>query len=249
MPEVMNELTLKQFFPVHILECDIDKELAKEFKDVIKPLIKNYQITLPEKPYKTDYGEPVSILRKASEQSKCIEQVTDKIIELGNVFTEAMGLEKRERYFSAWINIFEGKDYQPMQHHCKNMFDISGVYCVDGDENCSPLTIHNPSPFLQGTPVSSELNYSKAVIPFKTGRVYIFPSWLNHEIPVNLNNYWSTNDTLITMGFQMDQSTFLGFKPIEEDSTKGTGRKIGSAGQQRGEHQKPYSGNPTKGKF
>ena len=119
MPEVMNELTLKQFFPVHVLEHSIDEELAKEFKGVISPLIKNYQITLPEKPYKTDYGEPVSILRKASEQSKCIEQVTDKIIELGNVFTEAMGLEKRERYFSAWINIFEGKDYQPMQHHCK----------------------------------------------------------------------------------------------------------------------------------
>ena len=243
MPEVMNELTLKQYFPVHVLEYNIDEELAKELRDVITPMIKNYKPTLSKKTYKTDYGEPVSILKEASLKSKCIEQVTDKLIELGNVYIQAMGLEEKERHFSAWINSYKGKEYQPIQHQCKNMFDISGVYCVDNVPNAS-LTIHNPSPFLQGTTVSSEHNYSKAILKFVMGKIYMFPSWLNHEISAT-----DSFNPLVTMHFNFDQNTYLGFKPIEEDSTKGTGRNIGSAGKQRKERQKPYSGNIPKGRY
>ncbi len=193
------EVTLQQYFMTSILTYDINPDLANRISDSVTPIIKNLKETKPNNQHKSDYGEESPVLAQADEAS--IEELTNKILELGNVYIQNQGLGSFKRYFSAWVNSYDGTQYKSMHNHCRNVHDVHGVYYVEADESMSPLIIHHPSPFMQGQPISTPQNYASAKLAIKKGRIYMMPSWLMHEVRAD-----SANESgRISIGFKYEQ--------------------------------------------
>ena len=193
------EVTLQQYFMTSILTYDINPDLANRISDSVTPIIKNLKETKPNNQHKSDYGEESPVLAQADEAS--IEELTNKILELGNVYIQNQGLGSFKRYFSAWVNSYDGTQYKSMHNHCRNVHDVHGVYYVEADESMSPLIIHHPSPFMQGQAIRTQTNYASAQLKPKKGRIYMMPSWLMHEVRAD-----SANESgRISIGFKYEQ--------------------------------------------
>ncbi len=91
-----------------------------------------------------------------------------------------------------WINVNGYKDYNTSHRH-PNSF-LSGVYYLQTHENCGCISMTNPcasivegywSPHLIVNN-DNKLNL-KWEFPAETGRMYIFPSWMEHEVKPNLD--------------------------------------------------------------
>lgn len=196
-------MRLTEHFAVRILEHDIDPALADKLEEVITPHIKDY---VPKSPKNwkcvTDFGEEENIFEKINQSGEtCIIEFTDLLMKVCDKYVTAVGLPEAKRFIHSWVQSYNGTQYSRMHHHCQNMFDVSGCYYVTGTNDSSPLTIHNPIPFVQGTPMLHPNNKSHTNLSIAKGRLYIFPNWLNHEVQPNQNN--ETGRTMV--GFNYSQ--------------------------------------------
>ncbi len=245
--ESYKEVSLEQYFMTSILKFDVDPDLASRVSDCVTPLIHDLKETKPNKQHKSDYGEDKPILETASVDNPCIDELTNKILELGNVYIQNQGFGNFQRYFSAWVNSYDGTQYKSMHNHCRNVGDIHGVYYVEADELQSPLIIHHPSPFMQGQPISTEYNYAEAQLKIKQGRIYMMPAWLMHEVRADKNNKGSHDNYTqgrISIGFKYEQ--------IMKDSYQDEQYKIETEKvdmSQPVDTPKPYAGSAGGGKF
>ena len=244
--EQSKEVTLEQYFQISILCVEVDPDLAHSISNCVTPLIKDLKETKPNNQHKSDYGEASPVLATAADGNPCIEELTNKILEVGNVYIQNQGLGSFKRYFSAWVNSYDGTQYKGIHNHCRNVNDVHGVYYVEADESMSPLIIHHPSPFMQGQAISTEYNYSSVKLKPQKGRIYMMPSWLMHEVHAD-----SANESgRISIGFKYEQIMKDSYEDqqyiIEQqkpyDMTEG-GEPLTTA------QPKPYAGSAGGGKF
>ena len=197
------QVMVEQYFFTNILKFDMDVFLADKVSNLITPHITSLEEKNPNGQHKSDYDEDVNVMKLAVADDKehRIEFLTNKLIELGNVYIQNTGLGSFKRYLSAWVNSYSGTEYQSMHHHCRNVNDVHGVYYVEADESMSPLIIHHPSPFMQGQAIRTQTNYASAQLKPKKGRIYMMPSWLMHEVRAD-----SANESgRISIGFKYEQ--------------------------------------------
>ena len=108
-----------------------------------------------------------------------------------SIFTKALDIKIKNKIGNIWININGYKDVnRPHSHpHSK----ISGVYYVQTPKDCGNITFHHPSfDMFQYDWNNISINYNEYNsaewwMPSSAGRLYLFPSWLNHCVKPNLN--------------------------------------------------------------
>ena len=118
-----------------------------------------------------------------------------KVIEHGNIFAKNINYQGRPLSIdNIWVNINGYKDYNSLHHH-PNVF-LSGVYYVSAPENCGKLNLFHPATELMQYDWSnrgdqwSKFDKQNSIIwltEVVPGRLYIFPSWLRHDVEPNLN--------------------------------------------------------------
>ena len=236
------EVTLEQYFFTNILKFDVAPDLANTISDSITPLISTLQETKPNNQHKSDYGEDTSILATASASNPKVDELTNKILELGNVYVQSLGLGSFKRYFSAWVNSYDGTQYKTMHNHCRNVHDVHGVYYVEADESMSPLIIHHPSPFMQGQPIATQTNYASAKLKPKKGRIYMMPSWLMHEVRADNAN----ESGRISIGFKYEQIMKDSYEDEQYILDQQEPHEIIPVSETG---KTPYSGSASGGKF
>ena len=119
-------------------------------------------------------------------------ELLSKITSYANLMAAEIGLKDGLRMSNSWININGYKDYNLVHKHPNSI--LSGVYYVSVPENSGRIVFENPayeSMIYDWIPekvkdftvhTSSKWFYEALV-----GRLYIFPSWLNHSVESNLN--------------------------------------------------------------
>ena len=119
-------------------------------------------------------------------------ELLSKITFYANQMANDIGLKDGLRMGNSWININGYKDYNLVHKHPYSI--LSGVYYVSVPKDSGRIVFQNPayeSMIYDWTPekvkdftvhTSAKWFYEALV-----GRLYIFPSWLNHYVESNLN--------------------------------------------------------------
>lgn len=178
---------LLSYFPLAVFTHDIESELSNEIEKVVEPhlgiLEKNDQ------QYCDFVGQ--EILKKVHEEP-CIKALITILINSCNKYISEIGVPDYQRGLECWIQDYRNeKDYHGRHNHCGNINDVSGVYYVKGTENSSKIRIHNPNPMISlqnDSKSNTPYNHMYADMEIKKGKIYIFPSWLDHEVIGNKNN-------------------------------------------------------------
>ena len=86
---------------------------------------------------------------------------------------------------SMWGNVQRKGNYIFKHTHANSVF--SGVFYLNEDSNFPPIQFHRPaeSSFDIMTDDENEFNRGKMFLHPKRDMIVIFPSWLEHDVPVN----------------------------------------------------------------
>jgi uncharacterized protein (TIGR02466 family) len=119
------------------------------------------------------------------------KKLTDMVLHFSKVYLDDMSFEYEQHYVSGmWSNILKPGETHSPHTHANNI--VSGVYYTRAEDNSPAITFLDPRPqakVLQ--PEAKEhnkLNSSMWYYPAKTNRLLLFPSWLQHYVPVNKSN-------------------------------------------------------------
>ncbi len=119
-------------------------------------------------------------------------ELLSTITSYANEMANDIGLKDGLRMVNSWININGYKDYNLVHKHPHST--LSGVYYVSVPENSGKIVFQNPAyedmiydwtseKVKDFTAHTSAKWFYEALV----GRLYIFPSWLNHYVESNLN--------------------------------------------------------------
>tara|TARA_B110000495_G_C22844712_1_gene492564 strand:+ start:189 stop:884 length:696 start_codon:yes stop_codon:yes gene_type:complete len=178
---------LLSYFPLAVFTHDLESELANEIEKVVEPHLG----TLEKNDQQYSDFEGQEILEKVQAEP-CIKGLITILMNASNKYISEIGLPDYPRGLNGWIQDYKNeKDHHGRHNHCDSVHDISGVYYIKGSENSSKLRIHNPNPIISlQNSSSSQTPYNNmyADMEIKKGKIYIFPSWLSHEVVGNKNN-------------------------------------------------------------
>lgn len=121
-----------------------------------------------------------------------------------NIFAKKINLKKSVSLQNIWININGFKDYNTLHSHTHTFF--SGVFYVKCPDDCGNIVLHHPTESTQqydwqGSNFEKLGRYSYGIINPKSieNKMYIFPSWLQHDVSPNLNK----NEKRISIAFNL----------------------------------------------
>jgi uncharacterized protein (TIGR02466 family) len=126
--------------------------------------------------------------------NKELQPLITNIIQSTSVYLNQCSFKNELKYElqSMWLNINSYKDSNRPHIHPQCLF--SGVYYVKAPENCGNIVFLHPVMELLSYDWNDEFK-SKLIennspnwkMPYKDGRLYLFPSWLRHSVMPNLN--------------------------------------------------------------
>ena len=178
-----------EIFPVPIWEFTYTE--AEAFREKIVPFFKEIEKNNPNKevPYTkegyTSYGAINNIL----DYNECAEM---KNFVMGNIVYAAkdLGLEGYCNIVGSWFNNNRKYSSHESHNHLPNI--ISGIYYVQAEENDAKITFHDQNkisnwPFRAPSRVSNLTEPRQSFTP-KTGRLYLFPSYIEHSVEQQLSD-------------------------------------------------------------
>ena len=116
------------------------------------------------------------------------KELSDKVLYFSKSYLDDMSFEYEQHYISGmWSNILKPGETHSPHTHANNI--VSGVYYTKSEGNSPSITFLDPRPqakVLQPeAKQNTKLNSSMWYYPAKTNRLILFPSWLQHYVPVN----------------------------------------------------------------
>lgn len=123
------------------------------------------------------YDSKTDILSKA----KRTQQI---FLDHCNNFLTLLNLDCKIRIKESWFNISNTNNFQRM--HLHNEYDISGIYYFQASENSGDVVFQNPSLVNRYHKLTSSID-SKVNYQPSTGKLLLFPSFLEHEVLPNMS--------------------------------------------------------------
>lgn len=124
-----------------------------------------------------------------------------------NIFAKKIHLKKSIYLSNIWININSYKDYNVIHSHTQTFF--SGVFYVKCPENCGHIEFHHPTENTHqydwhGSKFNKLNRYNYGVVNGQSieNKMYIFPSWLLHNVTPNLNK----TEKRISIAFNINEN-------------------------------------------
>jgi uncharacterized protein (TIGR02466 family) len=190
----MNTGKLYEIFAVPVYETELGFDVNK-MTDLCRKFVKD------------DKGRNIS--NRGGYQSNDID-LSNKLFAdfFANIEFHATGFAssvlKVETQFmhNAWININNFGDYNVIHNHPYS--HISGVYYLKTPKDCGRLVLQNSAKdVLQyyevdaGIKQRNQYNSQEFVLEPEPGKLYLFPSWINHYVQPNRNR----NEERISIAF------------------------------------------------
>ena len=190
----MNTGKLYEIFAVPVYETELGLDVNK-MTDLCRKFVKD------------DKGRNIS--NRGGYQSNDID-LSNKLFAdfFANIEFHATGFSssvlKVETQFmhNAWININNFGDYNVIHNHPYS--HISGVYYLKTPKDCGRLVLQNSAKdVLQyyevdaGIKQRNQYNSQEFVLEPEPGKLYLFPSWINHYVQPNRNR----NEERISIAF------------------------------------------------
>jgi len=114
----------------------------------------------------------------------CLTELKKEIVKYANDFSKAI-YETKVNFSNIWCNINYYKDYNLLHDHNDEM--ISGVYYTQTPKDCGNIFFFNPAWQINRYPKLNNYSAQSWWLPSKEGTLYLFPSWLLHNVEPNLN--------------------------------------------------------------
>jgi uncharacterized protein (TIGR02466 family) len=174
----------RDFFPTPLIaeRCDIDNDRLLE--KVLRYARRSESVY-----YSNIGGEQYHEFRD--------EQLFDAI---GKAIPQRVDVAQDIFSIYAWININPPGAYNKRHHHIDPHIIFSGAYYVVAPKDSGELKFHDP----RGSMIAEDaaLGYfyqqpTESIAP-ETGMLWIFPSWLEHEVTPN-----NSNETRISISFNI----------------------------------------------
>ena len=106
------------------------------------------------------------------------------VVKYANTFSKEI-YETKVNFSNIWCNINYYKDYNLLHDHNDEM--ISGVYYTQTPKDCGNIFFFNPAWQINRYPKLNNYSAQSWWLPSKEGTLYLFPSWLLHNVEPNLN--------------------------------------------------------------
>jgi len=179
----MNEIQELFKIPIYKTELKLDNKKIKSFclnlqkqsKGVVKSNVGGWQS------------------KHLSDEDKPILGLTKEILNHSAKFAKELKFKKLHLNLgNMWVNVNSYKDFNIQHNHPGAL--LSGVYYVYTPKNCGNIRFYHPAYDLLCFDWDDDIfdefsNYSASNwwLPAKVGKLYLFPSWLNHLVEPNLN--------------------------------------------------------------
>lgn len=136
-------------------------------------------------------------------KDKKIKNLINEIEKIANLISfKKYNINKKLNISCMWSIINKNKDYNLIHDHPFSI--LSGVLYLKTPKNCGEIEFYND--FLIGHFLRNQYinnfnieNSSKWFLPVKENMMYIFPSWLKHDVKPNLSN-----DERIIISFNLE---------------------------------------------
>jgi uncharacterized protein (TIGR02466 family) len=116
-----------------------------------------------------------------------VSNLTKDILYFGNIFGKNFNLKEKLKLSNIWININRFKDSN--MQHTHPFSKISGVFYVKVPNNSGNLVFINPHRIEHFLTVDNFNEFNSETWSFtpKENILYLFPSWLEHRVNMNLS--------------------------------------------------------------
>ena len=114
----------------------------------------------------------------------CLNELKNEIVKHANHFAKEI-YETTVEFSDIWCNINYYKDYNLLHDH--NDLKVSGVYYSQTPKDCGNIVFYNPAWQIIRHPVPNNYSSTSWWLPSEKGLLYLFPSWLLHNVEPNLN--------------------------------------------------------------
>ena len=176
------DVILEPIFPTGIMVID-DFLLQADIDSIVSFIRAKEQhqddTTVPVNAYST-YDGSHNIM---DEISKCVtlsEELDKKVLFIINEYAKnVLGLPAVQ-ISNSWAHVQHKGSY--IVEHTHPNSKVSGVLYLKADENSNNLVFMNPNPYnkIEAPIATTDFNYGNSTFPAKTGRLLLFPSWLEH---------------------------------------------------------------------
>ena len=133
-----------------------------------------------------------------------LNELFEDIEHHGNMFAKKCHFKKSLSIDNIWININGYKDYNVTHSHTQTL--ISGTFYVKCPTDCGNIVFNHPTQNTQqydwrGERFEKLGKYSYGTVNGESveNRLYMFPSWLEHQVTPNLNK----NEKRISIAFNL----------------------------------------------
>ena len=178
-------MTIENWFSVPVLYHDFaDVELKliqKEIKDAM-PQINNMDLSNP-------WGDTVETSFKYNKECNIIkelnlEYLNQAILNQADLLCETYDLSYKLTIKESWINISNPGGFQFAHKHLPYL--LSGVYYYNATEDDGSLQFLSPNPYHDER--TYPFGFNKITYKPVTGRLILFPSYLEHLVNINNND-------------------------------------------------------------
>lgn len=166
----------------------IDFEEGEKYKEEILPLLLEYEVKFPMNiDYSlngyTSYSREVTNILQFDELSF----LKNFVIDHARVASKEIGIEGEPYITDSWFSINRKGSYHGMHNHNPDIW--SGIYYVQAKEDDAKICFYdlNKASNWPWGPVDSSMSAMKSFLP-KTGRLYLFPSYIMHEVEQQVND-------------------------------------------------------------
>jgi len=187
----MNQKNVYELFPDPIFHCKLEnyKQINKELLNYILELQKKDKIGNTHS-NRGGWHSPNFDLVKPGPPINFINSFKDF---LKHIIEDKFGWEyvpNKQRIVAMWAIINKNNSYN-VRHNHQNCY-LSAAYYIKKPENSGDITFHDPKEVktYRFPEVEKHTNYSAQSITIKPeeGDLLIFPSYLFHEVGINLSN-------------------------------------------------------------
>ena len=114
--------------------------------------------------------------------------------------TESLNISEKLKIFNSWVNVNPTGAYNAAHTHPRNF--ISGCYYLQTPKDCGNIVFYSPLREKEMIDASykgfSTITANNLIYPAVAGRVYLFPSWLQHGVQTN-----KSSEDRISMSFNV----------------------------------------------
>ena len=177
----MSDLRCELVFPTTIFVCDLDDHYREQLIDYTRYCQANSAGVS-----KTNMNGGWQSADNWLDSPACAELRRDLDRLLEGV-AETLNISDKLRIFNSWANVNPTGAYNAAHTHPRNF--ISGCYYLQTPRDCGNIVFYSPLREKEMIDASyrdfSVVTANNLIYPAVAGRVYLFPSWLQHGVQTN----------------------------------------------------------------